>query len=156
MRSGLYGLKATLSLVAVMALTGAKSNGCGPDFDDSDPDIICPDGSVQEGDDCVIIVDPICPDGYAEQTFCEGSSSSSSVGGGDDPTAPDAPPFFEEEQCWTECVPVVSDCPPGFIEQTVCPEPIFDGGGGEPGIPPGECFTECVPDTFCPPGSHEE
>ena len=148
MRSGLSGLKAVVSLFAVMALTGAKTNGCGPDLGGGED---CPEGTYFDGQSCVEIEqpEPICPDGSVEQQVCSG-------GGGVDPQNPEEI-IFEEEQCWIECVPVDPGCPEGTVEQVVC-----EGyAGGEEGAPepyPQEefCYSECVPTSQCPPGSHEE
>ena len=144
MHNGLFGLRAVVSLFAVMALTGAKTNGCGPDLGTE-----CPEGSEFDGENCVIIVDPICPDGFVEETVCEGFD-------GDFPG-----PITQEAECWTQCVPIDPNvCPPGFVEQTVCEGWAEPADGVDPSFPeppPDQnCWSECVPESQCPPGFHEE
>lgn len=168
MRSGVSALKGVMCLLGVVALTGAKTNGCGPDFEDGgQPPVDCPEGFVFDGQACVPDEVPACPPDSTEQWVC--ATPEPAVDGMDSP--PDLPP----EQCWLECVPVDPPiCPEGTVEQTVCsggggdedPVPPYDPDQGEgynpddpstPPVPPGECRTECVPvDPGCPPNFHEE
>ena len=153
MRSGLSALRGVVCLLGVMALTGAKTNGCGPDFDDGEPPIDCPPGTEFRGQGCEPVDPPACPpDSYAVWA-CPVTASQ------DGPDiAPDA--------CWIECLPVEPICPDGTVEQIVCedePMPLpFDEDGSapdDPTMPPhgGACWSECVPvDPWCPPGTHEE
>jgi hypothetical protein len=75
MRTGLSALKGVLFLVGVMSLTGAKTNGCGPDLSDGDGEggsepIECPEGFFFDGQMCV--PDDGCPPGSEEQWVCAG------------------------------------------------------------------------------------
>jgi hypothetical protein len=159
MRSGLTVLKGVVCLVGVMMLTGAKTNGCGPDFEDGEPPIECEDGTIADGDDCVPI-EPVCPEGTYEQIVCA-----------DAPQLAEDGDVIEPSECWIECLPIEPVCPDGTYEQVVCgggEEPPFDPGdpdqpsddGDEPQDMPdyeGPCWIECVPiDPVCPEGYHEE
>jgi len=163
MRNGVLALRGSVCLVAFMALTGAKTNGCGPDFgDDGDepPQIVCPDGFEFDGQDCVAVDPGNCPPDTTEQWVCEDN-------GGEDPDQP-IPADGEADQpmqppgeCWLECVPIDPGCPEGTVEQVICAgneeEPQMDGDDpGEP-MPPEQCWIECVPvEPECPCGTHLE
>jgi len=169
MRSGLSAFKGVVCLVGMVLLTGAKTNGCGPDLGDGgDPPVVCPDGFDFDGQSCVPIdppPPPLCPPATEEQVICaateDGSMDPNGGGTGGD--------------CWTQCVPIDPVCPDGTVEQTICegqvdpgqpvPDPgeagsggAFGGGmGGAPPDPGQNCWTECVPiDPACPPGYHED
>jgi hypothetical protein len=99
----------------------------------------CTDPTDDCGGGCFLECIPVdaCGPGYHEEWICDGSI------GGPDLGAP--------EPCSPICVP--DGCPPGTIEQTICYDQDHDHGGGVPEEP---CFTECVPEVSCPPGTHPE
>jgi hypothetical protein len=141
MRTTMIGFKAIASVFAVMMLTGAKTNGCGPDF--SEPvgggDVGCEDGTIFDGlDSCVPL--PVCPEGFFEVQVC---------------AIPGSDGDFSTDGCWTECHPAEPSCEPGLSLQLVCTGSAPSDGVQEPSIPE-ECHYECLPDSLCPPGSHEE
>lgn len=152
MGTGFSSFKGSVSFAAVLMLMGAKTNGCGPDLgDDGDtgtgggPTVVCPDGTVFDGEQCVWVDPPVCPEGMIEQTVCADAEpaydAAPEMGGSDAGVA-------EPSQCWTECVSVDPTCPPGMHEETYC-EPSCDGDMGT-------CSTQCVPDSFCPPDTYSE
>ncbi|WP_207217703.1 MULTISPECIES: hypothetical protein [Sorangium] len=121
--------------------------------------------------------DNVCPPGWSQQTFCGGSSTSVTTSAGQGGMAGGVAMPMPPDECWTECVPPQPFCPPGTIEQTVCSGGVttttatagsggwtgssvgvggaggMDGGVGMP-MPPGDCWTECVPvEPYCPPGT---
>ncbi|WP_437967852.1 hypothetical protein WMF04_00515 [Sorangium sp. So ce260] len=130
-RSSLQGL---LALSALVVLTGAKGQGCGPaDEPPSPPDPDCGPGFHWEtvcspceiGEMCEeqCVPDNVCPPGWGQQTFCGGSSTTITTTAGQGGMAGDVAMPVDPGECWTQCVPPQPFCPPGTIEQTVC------GGG---------------------------
>ncbi len=167
MRSGLSAFKGVVLFMGMALLTGAKTNGCGPDLGggETDPSVECPDGFVFDGQACVPIDQPVCPEGTVESYVCaEAVDDPTFFDQGGDPTT--------DPGCWVECVPIDPPpvCPDGTMEQVICagstePDPGMGGGKDDPypgdpndPVPPEEqCWTECVPiDPTCPPGYHED
>ncbi|WP_437834146.1 hypothetical protein [Sorangium sp. So ce1153] len=177
-RSSLQGL---IALSALVVLTGAKGQGCGgsdepptPPAPDCGPgfhwDTVCSPCEIGEMCEERCVPDSDCPPGWLEQTVC-GGTTTAGVGGWTGDAGRPAPPV--DPGCWTECVPPRPFCPPGTIEQTVCSGSSSTTGGGGWGsasgsgvgggfdgampAPPGECWTECVPqEPYCPPGTRPQ
>ncbi|WP_437570763.1 hypothetical protein [Sorangium sp. So ce542] len=157
--------------------TAPPEPDCGPGFHWETVCSPCEIGDMCE-EQCV--PDKVCPPGWSQQTFCGGGSTSITTsagqGGMDGGVAMPMPPG----ECWTDCVPPRPFCPPGTIEQTACSGGVTTttatvGSGGWTGssvgvggaggmdagvampMPPGECWTDCVPvEPHCPPGTQAQ
>jgi len=129
--------KIVLGLTAVLALAGAKGEGCGgapppPDCDIAKPDPACEDGFELDkicNQLCAVTVDP---DGNTKEVC-------------------------EPEVCKEICVPI-DDCGPGYHAEKICGEPTDPtpelAKPNFPKVPPpgGEdCKVVCVPDETCDP-----
>ncbi|WP_437317295.1 hypothetical protein [Sorangium sp. So ce385] len=94
-------------------------------------------------------VEPYCPPDTIPQTVCEDSvpgtngSTGTGYGGGASP--------YPGGGCRTECIPVEPYCPPGTLEQKICSGAGSTGAGMDDAAYPGECWTECVEGSICPP-----
>lgn len=141
-------------------------------YDTCVPDEDCPEGTYPQwvcydeevpvdcgmGEDCggggtgcyleCIPADP-CGPGFHEEWICGGDPGLPEPLPGE-PDGMDEP--LPPEECYLTCVP--DGCPPGTIEQTICTDVM---PSDDPMIPPEEeCWTECVPEESCPPGTHPE
>jgi hypothetical protein len=134
-------------------------SGCGAYYDESGHPVPvdCVAPALSDSEECSeVCVPDACPHGTVLQEICVGGSSATTSGGGDED---ESTRHLEPNECFFECVPV-NPCGIGYhVEQiregdrdrgyvcppnTACalPEPAF--------------FESCVPDTRCPPGTHEE
>ena len=110
MRNGVFALRGSVCLVAFMVLTGAKTNGCGPDFgDDGGEPPVCGD----DGSDCVPPDPGNCPPDMIEQWVCVDGDEPQPVD--EDGNISDAPQG--EEQCWLSACRIEPTCPEGTYEQ---------------------------------------
>lgn len=150
---------------------------CGPGFH---WETVCSPCEIGEMCEEQCVPDNVCPPGWSQQTFCGGSSTSVTTSAGQGGMAGGVAMPMPPDECWTECVPPQPFCPPGTIEQTVCSGGVttttatagsggwtgssvgvggaggMDGGVGMP-MPPGDCWTECVPvEPYCPPGTQAQ
>jgi hypothetical protein len=130
-----------VALVSFFGLCGAKAQGCGGTVETEPAPAPCEAGFHLADvcvDDCTVV-----------------SSDSATPG------APSPCP----QSCEQQCVPDDA-CPEGTVEQTVCDAPLSGSAGEtgcasdgtgcyEPPQPPGNCWTECVPET-CPTGTIPE
>jgi hypothetical protein len=113
---------------------------CGPDEDCGPP----------EPPSCYLECVPsdTCGEGFHEEWICGGDPGMPEPAEDADERDEPLPP----EDCYLTCVP--DGCPPGTIEQTICTDIV---PSDDPMIPPEEeCWTECVPEESCPPGTHPE
>jgi hypothetical protein len=158
--------RTVIGIFALVALTGAKGQGCGGGDDETGttdpPPVACPEGSHLE-----LVCDHGCADGwYGDDDIGYGSGSTGSggpnMGSSGSGYDPGAPPIEPTGECQEICVPD-DVCPEGSYEQIVCggySEPnqgglCLDPNGCDPQLEPPpveECYSVCMPYEPCGSG----